>query len=68
MLLLEPIVEDGVIIPRKGPDITFVTMVGMDKANKIAIVTGGAMGYKSGRPSIGGAISIRLAKDGCKVT
>lgn len=35
--------------------------------NKVAIVTGGAMGYKNGGASIGGAISIRLAKDGFKV-
>lgn len=35
--------------------------------HKVAIVTGGAMGYKSGGPSIGGAISIRLAKDGFKL-
>lgn len=39
----------------------------MNKTNKIAIVTGGAMGYKTGGSSIGGAISIRLAKDGFKV-
>ena len=39
----------------------------MDKINKVAIVTGGAMGYKSGGSSIGGAISIRLAKDGFKM-
>lgn len=39
----------------------------MDRTNKVAIVTGGAMGYKSGGPSIGGAIAIRLAKDGFKV-
>ncbi len=30
---------------------------------KVAIVTGAAMGYKSGGPSIGAAISTRLAKD-----
>jgi len=35
--------------------------------NKIAIVTGAAMGYKAGGPSIGGAISIKLAQDGYKV-
>lgn len=35
--------------------------------NKVAIVAGGAMGYRSGGPSIGGAISIRLAEDGFKV-
>src|SRR3990172_11945032 len=34
---------------------------------KTAIVTGGAMGYKNGGPSIGGAISMRLAKDGFNV-
>lgn len=39
----------------------------MDKTNKVAIVTGGSMGYKTGGSSIGGAISIRLAKDGFKV-
>lgn len=35
--------------------------------NKVAIVTGAAMGYKRGGPSIGGAIAVRLAKDGYKV-
>ena len=39
----------------------------MNETNKVAIVTGGAMGYKSGGSSIGGAISIRLAKDGYRV-
>lgn len=39
----------------------------MDNMNKVAIVTGGAMGYKSGGASIGGAVSVRLAKDGFKV-
>lgn len=39
----------------------------MEIKNKVAVVTGGAMGYKSGGPSIGGAIAIRLAKDGYKV-
>lgn len=34
---------------------------------KVAIVTGGSLGYKSAGPSIGGAISIRLAKDGYKI-
>ena len=34
---------------------------------KVAIVTGAAMGYKAGGPSIGGAISIRLASDGFRV-
>lgn len=35
--------------------------------NKVAVITGAAMGYKAGGPSIGGAISIRLAKDGYKI-
>lgn len=35
--------------------------------NKVALVSGGAMGYKDGGPSIGGAIALRLAKDGYKV-
>ncbi|KKQ79971.1 MAG: short-chain family oxidoreductase [Candidatus Daviesbacteria bacterium GW2011_GWA1_38_7] len=39
----------------------------MKMGNKVAIVTGGAMGYKTGGTSIGGAISIRLANDGYKV-
>ncbi len=34
---------------------------------KVAIVTGGSMGYKTGGPSIGGAISIQLAQDGYTV-
>lgn len=38
----------------------------MKKIN-VALVTGGAMGYKDGGPSIGGAVSIRLAKSGYKV-
>lgn len=35
----------------------------MDKnnKNKVAIVTGAAMGYKKGGASIGGAIAIKLA-------
>lgn len=39
----------------------------MDIKNKVAIVTGGAMGYKAGGKSIGGAIAVSLAKDGYKV-
>lgn len=39
----------------------------MDKQNKVAIVTGGAMGYKAGGKSIGGATALSLAKDGYKV-
>ena len=34
---------------------------------RVAIVSGGAMGYRNGGPSIGGAISVRLARDGFKV-
>src|SRR3990167_10425560 len=34
---------------------------------KVAVVTGGALGYKNSGPSIGGAISLRLAKDGYSV-
>ncbi|KKR87055.1 MAG: Short-chain dehydrogenase/reductase SDR [Candidatus Uhrbacteria bacterium GW2011_GWC2_41_11] len=36
-------------------------------SKKTAIVTGAAMGYKDGGPSIGGAIALRLAKDGYNV-
>lgn len=39
----------------------------MNSINKVAVVTGAAMGYQAGGPSIGGAISIRLASDGFKV-
>lgn len=35
--------------------------------NKVAIVTGGSMGYKVGGPTIGGACAIQLAKDGFDV-
>ena len=35
--------------------------------NKVAIVTGGAMGWKAGGKSIGGAIAISLANDGYKI-
>lgn len=34
---------------------------------KVAIVTGGAIGYKDSGPSIGGAISIKLAQNGYSV-
>ncbi len=39
----------------------------MNSKTKSAIVAGGAMGYKDGGKSIGGAIAIQLAKDGYKV-
>ncbi len=35
--------------------------------NKIALITGAALGYKKGGPSIGGAIAIKLAAEGAKV-
>lgn len=34
---------------------------------KTAIVSGGAMGYKNGGPSIGGAIALCLARDGFRI-
>ena len=34
---------------------------------KTALVSGGAMGYKDGGPSIGGAIALRLGRDGYRV-
>ena len=39
----------------------------MKTKNKVALVTGAAMGFKDGGPSIGGAVSVRLAKDNYKV-
>lgn len=39
----------------------------MEAQSKVAVVTGAALGSKTGGPSIGGAIAIRLAKDGFKV-
>ncbi|MFH1430498.1 MAG: SDR family NAD(P)-dependent oxidoreductase, partial [Candidatus Uhrbacteria bacterium] len=35
--------------------------------NKVALVTGAALGYKSGGPSIGGAIACKLASEGAQV-
>jgi NAD(P)-dependent dehydrogenase (short-subunit alcohol dehydrogenase family) len=35
--------------------------------NKIALVTGGALGYKNGGPSIGNAIAFKLAAEGARV-
>jgi NAD(P)-dependent dehydrogenase (short-subunit alcohol dehydrogenase family) len=35
--------------------------------DKIALVTGAALGYKAGGPSIGGAIAFKLASQGAKV-
>jgi len=39
----------------------------MKSSNKVALVTGGARGYKDGGPSIGGEIAINLAREGYKV-
>ena len=39
----------------------------MKLKNKVALVTGAALGYKNGGPSIGGAIAIKLASEGAKV-
>lgn len=39
----------------------------MKLQNKIALVTGAALGYKSGGPSIGSAIAVKLASEGAKV-
>jgi len=39
----------------------------MIMTTKTALVSGGAMGYKNGGPSIGGAIALRLASDGYQV-
>jgi 3-oxoacyl-[acyl-carrier protein] reductase len=35
--------------------------------NKVALVTGGALGYKTGGPSIGSAIAFKLAAEGVRV-
>lgn len=35
--------------------------------DKVALVTGAALGYKSGGPSIGSAIAIKLASEGAKI-
>lgn len=39
----------------------------MSLKNKVALVTGGALGYKSGGPSIGSAIAFELAQAGAKI-
>ncbi|MFA5987426.1 MAG: SDR family oxidoreductase [Candidatus Paceibacterota bacterium] len=39
----------------------------MELKDKVALVTGAALGYKYGGPSIGGAIAIKLAAAGAKV-
>lgn len=39
----------------------------MRLSDKIALVTGAALGYKAGGPTIGGAIAIRLASEGARV-
>ena len=35
--------------------------------NKVALVTGAALGYKNGGPSIGSAIAFKLASEGASV-
>ena len=40
----------------------------MKMQNKVALVTGAALGYKHGGPSIGSAIAFKLASEGAKVT
>ena len=39
----------------------------MKMQNKVALVTGAALGYKSGGPSIGSEIAIKLASVGAKI-
>ncbi len=39
----------------------------MKMLDKVALVTGAALGYKNGGPSIGSAIAFRLASEGAKV-
>lgn len=39
----------------------------MRMKDKVALVTGAALGYKSGGPSIGSAIAIKLASEGAKI-
>ena len=39
----------------------------MKMENKVALVTGAALGYKSGGPSIGSAIAFKFASEGAKV-
>ena len=39
----------------------------MKLRNKVALVTGAALGYKRGGPSIGSAIAFKLAAEGAKV-
>jgi len=39
----------------------------MKMQNRIALVTGAALGYKDGGPSIGSAIAFKLASEGAKV-
>ena len=39
----------------------------MKMQNKVALVTGGALGYRDGGPSIGSAIALKLASEGAAV-
>ncbi len=40
----------------------------MKMLDKVALVTGAALGYKAGGPSIGSAIAFRLASEGARIT
>ncbi len=39
----------------------------MKLKNKVALITGGAVGYKNGGDSIGSAIAFKFASEGAKV-
>ncbi len=39
----------------------------MKLKNKVAVITGAALGYKDGGPSIGSAIAFKFAKEGAKI-
>ena len=39
----------------------------MKLTNKVALITGAALGYKTGGPSIGSAIAFKFASEGAKV-
>ena len=39
----------------------------MKLQNKVALITGAALGFKDGGPSIGSAIGLKLASEGAKI-
>ena len=39
----------------------------MKLKNKVAVITGAALGYKDGGPSIGSSIAFKFAKEGAKI-